>query len=220
VDAGNVVTAGVTSLLSIQRLDPVHVEFSGTEGSLLAVQAAMEKGALEAEVRLPDDEAPGVGPRKGEVVFLDNAVAPETGTVRLRAKVSNADGRYWPGRFVRVRLLLATVPGAILVPAGAPQASAFGPFVYVVEAATDPATGAEALVAAMRPVRVGQAHGDLVVVEGLAAPIAPGDRVVVERQMFLFPGAKVRIAEPPSPAHVAPGGAGDAPAAPAGGGAR
>jgi multidrug efflux system membrane fusion protein len=210
-DAGNVVTAGVTPLLSIQRLDPAHVEFSVTEGDLLAVQAAMAKGPLAAEVRIPDDEAPGAAPRKGEVVFLDNAVTPGTGTVRLRAKVDNADGRYWPGRFVRVRLLLGTVPGAILVPATAPQVSAHGPFVYVAQSGKDPQSGVESLVAAMRPVRVGQTHGDLVVVEGLKEPLAAGDRVIVERQMFLFPGAKVVVAEPPA---AGAGASGGAPAAP------
>ena len=51
----------------------------------------------------------------------------------LRATIANADRRFWPGRFVKVRLVLDTLPGAVLVPAGAPQMSAKGPFVYVVK---------------------------------------------------------------------------------------
>jgi len=56
-----------------------------------------------------------------------------TGTVKLRATIPNADRRFWPGRFVKVRLVLSTLRGAVLVPASAPQTSAKGQFVYVVK---------------------------------------------------------------------------------------
>ena len=50
-----------------------------------------------------------------------------------RAAVPNADWRFWPGRFVKVRLILETQKGAVLVPATATQTSAKGLFVYVVK---------------------------------------------------------------------------------------
>jgi len=183
VDVGDVVEANATTLLVIQALDPAHIEFSVQERDLVRVQRHMGNGtALKAEVRLPDDPET----REGELAFLDNAVEPGTGTVRLRVTIANKDGRFWPGLFVRVRLLLDTLKGALLVPAAAPQVSPQGLVVYVV--------GADG-TAQMRPVKLGQRQGDLVVVdEGLAA----GDRVIVDRNLTVFPGAKVIVAEPPT----------------------
>jgi multidrug efflux system membrane fusion protein len=99
----------------------------------------------------------------------------------LRATVPNGGRRLWPGRFVNVRLILATLPGAVLVPAATPQDSAKGPFVYVVK---DDST------AEPRPVKLGQRQGDLVVVEqGLKS----GERVITTGQIAVMPGSKVRV---------------------------
>src|SRR5215472_14660308 len=48
VDAGNVVQANATPLLSIQRLDPIYANFTITEGDLPGVQKQMSRGALQA----------------------------------------------------------------------------------------------------------------------------------------------------------------------------
>jgi multidrug efflux system membrane fusion protein len=187
VDVGNVVTSPMlgmaTSLLVIQRLDPIYADFIVTENDLSAVQRHMKAGALQADVWLPD--APQES-RRGAVTFLDNAVQDATGTVKLRATLSNADRRFWPGRFVKVRLILSMQKGAVLIPAGAPQPSASGPFVYVVN---------DKSIAELRPVALGQRHGDLVVIEkGLKA----GERVVTLGQMAVVPGGPVAVA-PPQP---------------------
>lgn len=123
VDTGNVVTANSGSLLTIQRLDPVYADFTVPENDLPAVQRNMARGSLKVEVRLPDE--PGE-PRIGTLTFLDNAVQDGTGTVKLRATIPNNDHRFWPGRFVKIRLVLDTLQEAVLVPAAAPQASARG----------------------------------------------------------------------------------------------
>ena len=49
VDVGNVVQANSTSLLSIQRLDPIYADFTITESDLPAVQRQMSNGTLKAE---------------------------------------------------------------------------------------------------------------------------------------------------------------------------
>lgn len=185
VDVGNTVTANTTPLLVIQRLDPIYVDFSVAEGGLAAVQKSMAGKSLTVEVRMPDE--PGA-PRTGELTFLDNAVQEGTGTVKLRATVANADRRLWPGRFVKARLILDLMKGAVLVPGEAPQISAMGPFVYVV---TDD------LHADLRPVKLGQRQGNQVVVlEGVKA----GERVVTAGHMAVIPKGKVRIEEPKAPA--------------------
>ena len=180
VDIGNVVAANIGSLLVIQRLDPIYADFTITENELTSVQQKMKNHALKAEVRLPDDSEK---PREGEVSFLDNAVQETTGTVKLRATLPNSDHRFWPGRFVRVRLVLETIHGAVLIPASAPQRSAKGMFVYVVNNDS---------IAELRPVKLGQRQEDLVVVDdGLKA----GERIVVSGQLAVVPDAKVQVQE-------------------------
>ena len=181
VDPGNVVTGNSGSLLLIQRLDPIYADFTVTEGDLTAVQRNMSRAALRVEVRLPEEPD---RPFAGELTFLDNAVQDTTGTVKLRATVHNRDHRLWPGRFVKVRLLLDTLPGAVLVPAAAPQLSAQGPFVFVVK----PDATAE-----LRPVATGQRQGELVVIDH---GLLPGERVVVAGHIGVMPGGKVHVEEP------------------------
>lgn len=179
VDVGNVVTANTTSLLSIQRLDPIYAIFTVTEGDLPAVQRQMSSGLLKAAVRLPSD--PENTARIGRVEFLDNAVQNGSGTVNLRATMNNPDRHFWPGQFVNVKLILSTEKGAVLIPNQATQISQRGPFVYVVKSDD---------TAEPRPIRLGQRQGDeIVVTEGLA----PNERVVVAGQMLVRPGGKVRV---------------------------
>lgn len=184
VDLGNVVTANSTSLLVIQRLDPIYADFTITESNLSAVQRNMAQGTLKVEVRLPDEPDK---PRSGTLTFLDNSVQEGTGTVKLRATLPNGDRRFWPGRFANVRLILGIHQQAVLIPADAPQMSAKGPFVYVVKADS---------TAELRPVKVGQRQGDLVVIEeGIKAE----ERVVWTGQLGVTPGGKVSITGPSTP---------------------
>ncbi|MGH9651747.1 MAG: efflux RND transporter periplasmic adaptor subunit, partial [Terriglobales bacterium] len=167
-DIGNVVNANSSALLVIQRLDPIYAEFTVTESELSSVQQNMARGSLRVEVRLPDDPD---HPRAGQLSFLDNLVEQTTGTVKLRATIENGDHRFWPGRFVKVRLILGTVSGAVLIPAAATQMSANGPFVYVVK---------QDSTAELRPVALGQRQGDLVIVsQGISA----GEQVIVTGQL-------------------------------------
>ena len=179
VDVGNVVQANTSSLLSIQRLDPIYANFTVTERDLPQVQTEMSRGTLKALVRLPGD--PENVTRPGRVEFLDNAVQNSTGTVNLRATISNPDRHFWPGQFVDVKLVLATEKGAVLVPNQATQLSQQGPYLYVINSDD---------TAELRPVSLGQRQGsDVVITKGLA----PGERVVLAGQLMVHPGAKVRI---------------------------
>ncbi len=193
VDPGNVVTANTGSLLVIERLDPIYADFTITENDLTSVQQNMSRGNLKVEVRLPGEPDK---PRNGELTFLDNAVQEGTGTVKLRATIPNNDRRFWPGRFADIRLILDVRRDAVLVPAEAPQASAKGPFVYVIK---------EDSTAELRPVTVGQPQGNLVVIH---KGVHPGERVVVNGQLGVTPGGKVTIARPvQAPNPVKPAGA-------------
>ena len=180
VDVGNVVQPNTTSLLSIQRIDPIYATFTITEQDLAEVQKRMSRGMLKALVRLPADAEDATRP--GKVEFLDNAVQNATGTVNLRATIPNADRHFWPGQFVNVRLLLDTEKGTVLIPNQAAQISQQGPFVFVVKSDD---------TAELRPVTLGQRQGnDVVIASGLEV----GERVVLAGQLLVRPGSKVHVA--------------------------
>jgi len=195
VDIGNVVNPGGSSgggsgntggssgssnsLLVIERIDPIYADFTIPQDNLAVVQQQMRQGTLKTEVRLPD----ATDPIAGQLTFLDNAVQSATGTINLRATVANSDHRFWPGRFVNIRLVLSTIHGAVLVPATAPQMSAKGSFVYVIK---------QDSTAEQRQVTLGQRQGDLVVIE---KGVEPGERVVTVGQIGVTPGGKVRVEE-------------------------
>ncbi|PWT83390.1 MAG: hypothetical protein C5B44_00705 [Acidobacteria bacterium] len=211
VDIGNVVSpgqgssnsrtalnsssGGSNSLLVIERLDPIYADFTISQNNLTAVQQQMRNGSLTAEVRLPDSvDAPVVG----QLTFLDNSIQDTTGQVNLRATIPNGDHRFWPGRFVNIRLILNTIHEAVLIPATAPQMSAKGSFVYVVK---------QDSTAEQRPVTLGQRQGDLIVIE---QGVESGERVVINGQLGVTPGGKVLI-EQPHDAGGTPTAASDAP---------
>jgi multidrug efflux system membrane fusion protein len=179
VDVGNVVQSNTTALLLIQRLDPIYADFTITERDLPNVQKEMTRGTLKTFVRLPSD--PDEHARGGKLTFLDNTVQNGTGTVVLRATISNPDHHFWPGQFVNVRLVLATQKGAVLIPNQATQISQNGPFVYVVK----PDNTAD-----LRLVTLGQRQGHNIVV---SQGVAPGENVIVAGQMTVAPNGKVRV---------------------------
>jgi len=195
VDIGNVVSPGGVSnsdsnsgtsnnaLLVIERLDPIYADFTVSQNNLSIVQDQMRSGNLRAEVRLPDSPDDGVF---GQLTFVDNSVQTETGQVTLRATLPNPGHRFWPGRFVNVRLLLGSIPGAVLVPATAPQMSASGSYVYVI--------GSD-MTAEQRPVTLGQRQGDLIIVE---KGVSAGEKVVVNGQLGVTPKGKVVIQQAPA----------------------
>ena len=171
--------ANATSLLSVQRLDPIYTNFTIAEGDLPEVQKQMSRSPLIAAVRLPTDTDSAV--KSGRVEFLDNSVQNGSGTVNLRATMSNPEHHFWPGQFVDVKLVLTTQKGAVLIPNEAAQISQQGPFFYVLKADD---------TAELRPVKLGQRQGDdVVVTEGLTA----NERIVLTGQMLVRPGGKDRV---------------------------
>lgn len=192
VDIGNVVNPGgqgnansngvpSNALLVIERIDPIYADFTISQNNLSLVQDQMRTGTLSAEVRLPDSPGDAVS---GRLTFIDNSVQTETGQVTLRATLPNPDHRFWPGRFVNIRLLLGSIQGAVLVPASAPQMSAAGSYVYVVNSESK---------AEQRIVTLGQRQGDLIVVE---KGVAAGEKVVINGQLGVTPDKPVKIEQP------------------------
>jgi membrane fusion protein, multidrug efflux system len=176
--AGNYVKSnGDTALVVINRLRPVFVTFGVPEVRLAAIRQGSSVRKLTVQVA-PQD-APGKLAR-GVVSVIDNTVDVATGTIKLKATVQNEGGILWPGQYVSVSLTLDTLRNATTVPSETVQPGAQGQLVYVVKA--DQTVEARAVVA-------GATVGRKIIIE---KGIAPGETVVTDGQLRLFPGARIQ----------------------------
>lgn len=190
IDEGSFVKDKDDTLAVVNTTTPLEVSFALPERYLSEIQKQMSQGPLTVQAAAPGMES---HPEVGVLTFLDNQVESGTGTVRMKARFQNPEGRLWPGQFVTVGLVLKTVKNSIMVPDRAVQTGPQGTYVFVVK---DDKVD-------MRPVTVGfRLYDSLVLEKGLAA----GETVVVEGHLRLVPGAKVAA----TPQEKAP-----APAAPA-----
>lgn len=182
VKAGNLVVAsgGGVTLVSINSTDPILVGFSIPERQLEELRRYQNEKGMRIEI-LPDRAGAPVA--EGKLVFIDNTVTPQTGTVLLKTRVDNAKERIWPGQFVNVRVVLTVEPEAVVVPEVAVQPGQDGPFVYLI--------GAEDKVE-VRPVKVSRQLGNEIVI---ASGLKGGDHVITEIPQALRPGGVVRISD-------------------------
>lgn len=192
VHAGNVVKANDDKLVVIDQLQPIYVSFSIPEAVLPQVRArgASSKLPVQASPALKDQggnpEQKASGAIKGEVqsgvlTFVDNAVDPQTGQIRLKATFENGDESLWPGQFCDVTLTLGEQQDAVVAPAEAVQRGQSGQFVFVVK---------NDHTVESRPVTVSRDDGhDAVIEKGLQA----GETVVTDGQLRLQQGTKVQI---------------------------
>jgi multidrug efflux system membrane fusion protein len=182
LQAGNLVKANdVNPLVVINQVRPIYVTFAVPEQYLGEIRKYHAQGPLRADVLLADR---GASEASGKLVFIDNAVDPSTGTIRLRAEFANQSALLWPGQFVNVRLQLYEQPDAIVVPAQAVQNGPNGQYVYVV---------GNDMLAEMRPIKVQRTDAERAIV---ASGLAPGERVVTRGQLRLGAKTRVRIGKP------------------------
>jgi membrane fusion protein, multidrug efflux system len=182
LQAGNLVRAADPNpLVVINQVRPIYVNFGIPEQHLPEVRKYMAAGPLAVEV-VPVD-AQQAAPR-GTLIFVDNAVDPSTGTIRLRAQFENADAALWPGQFVNVSLRLYEQADALVVPATAVQTGPEGQYVYVI---------GEDMTADVRRVVVMRTDGEFSII---AKGVAKGERVVTRGQLRLGPKTRVQIGKP------------------------
>jgi multidrug efflux system membrane fusion protein len=182
LQAGNLVKANdVNPLVVINQVRPIYVNFAVPEQNLPEVRKYMAQGPLDVEVLPPD---PAQVHPKGRLIFVDNAVDPTTGTIRLRAQFDNVDATLWPGQFVNVSVQLYEEPEAIVIPSAAVQTGQDGQYVYLVSAE---------MTAELRRISVRRVDGERTIV---AQGLQGGERVVTRGQLRLGPKVRVQIAAP------------------------
>jgi multidrug efflux system membrane fusion protein len=180
VDAGNIVHANdVTGIVVLTQMRPISVVFTLPEQTLKAIQKQpdgpeMKVLAVDRDSRTVLDE--------GKLAVIDNQIDTTTGTIKLKGTFPNKDLKLWPGQFVNVRLLLETRKDGVVVPASVVQRGPEGAFAFVVN---------PDMTVKMSTLKVGQIdHEEALIESGLT----PGERVVVDGQYKLQPGATVRPA--------------------------
>ena len=181
VHPGNLVKVNDVPLVVINQDSPIFVNFSVPEQHLAAIRRLSTGRRLP--VRVSSQDNPGRS-ATGYLSVIDNAVDTTTGTIHLKATFENGDRMLWPGQFVTAVLTLDTIQNATVVPSEAVQAGQQGQFVFAVK----PDSTVE-----IRPVTVGRSFGNKTVIE---KGLAPGDTVVTDGQLRLFPGAPVKAVEP------------------------
>ena len=170
-----------TKLTSVTQLDPVNVAFTVPEALLSDLLAAQRAGAVAVEAST-GAAMPSV---TGKLSFIDNAVDPQAGAIRVKAQFDNRDARLWPGQFATARVTLRTLKNVVVIPQAAIITSARGTSVYVVDAGS----------AKMVPVKRLHVDGLDAAVEGLAGT----EQVITEGKQNLRPGGKVKLAQAAGP---------------------
>ncbi|HEY4368529.1 MAG TPA: efflux RND transporter periplasmic adaptor subunit [Steroidobacteraceae bacterium] len=176
---GNTIHASAqTPLTTLNVIDTVDVNFALPEQQLSAVRRAI--AATKSPVRV---KASTVGMKDdqsaGDLVFIDNAADPTTGTIRLRARFDNRKRALWPGQLVDVVIDLPTV-AALVIPDAAVSENSEGSYVFVIK---------DGSIAEQRQIQVLRTTDDFAVVDGLHV----GDQVVVDGQSRLMPNARVKV---------------------------
>jgi membrane fusion protein, multidrug efflux system len=117
----------------------------------------------------------------GNLIFIDSTIDAASGTITAKAEFANENLALWPGQYFDVEVELGVEPQAAIIPTVALQVGQDGLFVFVVT----PENKAE-----MRKVTVTGSDADK---SAVTVGLQPGERVVVEGQHRLSPGAPVEV---------------------------
>jgi membrane fusion protein (multidrug efflux system) len=175
-------TPQARELTTVSTVNPIKVYVPISEREYLEAmgrykqEAKAEAAKITFDLILADG---GTWPQKGSFSFADRQVDPRTGTIRVAVLFPNPNNILRPGQFAKVRALIATEKGALLVPQRAVGDLQGSYQVAVVDADN---------TVKITNVKVGERLGELWVIrEGLK----PGDRVVAEGTQKVGNGVKV-----------------------------
>lgn len=183
VSVGDLVGKGTPTLLAtISVLDPIWFYCNVSEVQFLRAEAETRRTGRRLE-DLPIQMVLSDGsmhPEEGRFAFIDRAVDPRTGTLRVRAAFPNGEKLLRPGMFGRIRVAYGVRTQAILVPERAVAELQGRHFVWVI---------GKDNTSTQRVVKVGDSvGGQWMILEGLQA----GERIVVEGLQKVREGAVVQ----------------------------
>ena len=218
VTVGALVTANQPSALAvIQQIDRVFVDITQPSADSVRLRRAIAQGRVSAngngtKVRLILEDGSPYTPVaaaqqagepawiRGDLLFSEISVGQSTGSLMLRAVISNPDGLLLPGMYVKAVIEEGSIDRAVLIPQGAAFAnSAGGHAVYILhkEGAKKGLYGV-----ARRDVRLERTIGNRWLV---GAGLSAGDMLVVEGFQKAVPGETViGVPAPAANANVTP----------------
>jgi multidrug efflux system membrane fusion protein len=179
ITPGNLVSSS-SVLTTVVSDDRIYAYFDADEQTYLkfARDTARNSGGAQSPVYMGLVNEQGY-PHEGRLDFMDNQVDAQSGTIRGRAVFDNADGRFTPGLFARIKLVGAQSHDTILIDDRAIGTDLGKKFVLALK----PDNTLE-----YRPIQLGAAIDGLrVVKQGLAA----GDVIVVNGLQHVKPGIAV-----------------------------
>ncbi|SPO65081.1 efflux RND transporter periplasmic adaptor subunit [Pseudomonas sp. JV241A] len=183
VDEGNFLrVADAQGLFSVTQIDPIGVEFSLPQQLLPTLQgllAAQTPAVVQAYLE-GDGDSGGTLLGEGKLTLIDNQVAANTGTIRVKAEFANPDARLWPGQLVTLKLQTALDQKALVVPPQVVQRGIDGHYVYRLNG-----NKVDSI-----PVKVLYQDSVLNIIAGVEV----GDPLVSDGQSRLKPGAHVEVA--------------------------
>jgi len=186
-DVGNLVGPSSGVMATINKMDPIYVNFSLSEVDFMEFKRfkiEQEKSQKQLDVDslftpfiiLPDGSE---YPHEGNINFVDNKIDQATGTILLRCDFPNPDKLLLPGQFVRVLVKLKKDKMAIVVPQVAVISQQAGHSVLVVDS--------QGIVASRR-ITLGEKHGVKWVVKN---GLEEGEWVITEGIQKVRPGIRV-----------------------------
>jgi multidrug efflux system membrane fusion protein len=177
LDPGNIIHPGDSNPLTLlTTIRPSTIIFTLPQKSLFDVREAMLRGPVTTSAWDQDDKRELA---QGQLLFLDNQIDQQTGTVRLKARFANEDERLWPGEFVRIRTLVDIRKDALTIPSAALQRGAQGFYVWVLQ----PNNVVDARSIDATPI------DDRIAI--VANGLSPDERIVVDGQNRLDAGTRV-----------------------------
>jgi membrane fusion protein, multidrug efflux system len=185
------VAANNEVLVTINQVTPVYATFSVPEQSIPDLRRYSAGGKLKVQA-IPQNGSPETA-ANGVLDFLDNRVDASTGTIMLKARFPNQDRKLWPGQFVNVNVQLA-MTNEVVAPTAAVKTAQQGNYVFVVK---------PDMTAEQRTVITARSYEDITVIQN---GLNPGERVIVEGQVRVKNGSKVRISGGGGPGEGQPRG--------------
>ena len=177
---GDLVSSSSGTLTTVSTLDPIRDYFTVSEQDYLQLKkqfSGSDKQRWKLQLILADGTT---YPHEGVFYFAGRAVDQNTGAIQLAALFPNPGNVLRPGQYGKVRAVVRTQKGALLVPQSA-VADLQGSYQVNVVGADDKI--------AVRSVKVGDRIGTMWIIrDGLK----PGERVVAQGQQALRPGTIVQ----------------------------
>jgi len=182
---GNLVSQS-TALTTVSQVNPIKVYFSISEQEYLGLSGRVKAGGkvdlLMSGNTIPLQLTLGDGniyPYKGQIVFVDRQVNPQTGTIQIAGSFSNPQNLLRPGQFGRIKAETEVRHDALLIPQRAVNELQGSYQVAVI--------GSDNIVQ-IRSVVLGPQRGsNLIITSG----IKPNERVVTEGVSKLKDGMRV-----------------------------